>query len=207
MADDEIMDMTVSELELYRRQMFLDCFPKGSTMTRQRLIRDILMLKSVSDSKSGAEAVEVARKTSSSFPKMKTNIVTVSDAGDAIAIPEPVQHYNNAGRVTATRVKREKRAADKAAALVAAGGELEVDTMEIRVPGAPATKRGPAVAPATTRVSAPKPIAEPVEEKKKPGRPPRAKKEPQGVGGAAPVAAPPPVQEAPNPFSRYVVAS
>ena len=49
MADDDVALMTNSELEIYRRNMFLTCFPKGGHLPRERLLRDILLLKTVSN--------------------------------------------------------------------------------------------------------------------------------------------------------------
>jgi len=207
MADDDIMSMTLSELEIYRRTMFNTCFPKGNHFPRERLVRDILMLKAVSDSKAGAEAVEVARKSSQTAPPISRRVeVPMTEEGDTIAVPEPpLAHYNKAHIQRDAQRKRAKKAAE---AVAAAANELETDTMEIKVPGNPATKRGPAIAAAVTRVAAPKPPPVSVEETSKAPRKPRVKKEPQGVvkAEALPAAAPVP-EAAHNPFSRYVKPS
>ena len=213
MADDDVTLMTVSELEIYRRSMFEACFPKGSHHPRERLIRDIMLLKAVSNSSVGAEAVEVARKGAAQKPRsiqVKTKPVAVGEGGDEVAVPEPpLPSYNKPYIARYTEVRAAKKAAQRASALVAAQNELETDTMALKVPGIPATKRTPAVEPATARVSAPKPPSVTEGEKPKAVRKPRAKKESQGVVKveAVAAAAPPPAAEISNPFSRYVKQS
>jgi len=208
MADDDVALMTNSELEIYRRNMFLTCFPKGSHLPRERLLRDILLLKAVSNSTVGADAVEMARKrVSGTTPvAMRTDSVPVGDDGDTMIVPQPpLRNYNKDSITRITQARRSKKAAAAAAALIAANNELESDTMAIKVPGTPATKRTAAVEPATARILAPKPPSVPDEEKSKAVRKPRAKKETKGVVKAEPVpAAPAAPPEAPNPFSRYV---
>jgi hypothetical protein len=125
-----------------------------------------------------------------------------------MATPElPLPHYNKK-HVENNKIRKQvKKAAER---LVAAASEgLEVDTMAIKVPAVPATKKGtPAAEAATVHVLPPKTPSVSEGEKPKAVRKPRAKKETQGVVKAEAVAetpSPAPVPE--SPFSRYVKAT
>jgi len=203
--EDDISYMTVSELEICRRTLMKACFPTDYSPTRERLMRDILMLKTVSNSKVGEEAVFAAR--AKPLP-IVNKVVDFGETSMTVPTPPP-RRYNKPGIVANAEKKaavvREKKVSirkQRRDTLLIAADE---EDMTIRVPAVPKTKLGDAVAAVTTKVKVPKAVMESLEDPIAPK--PRAPRKPKAEVESkeeTETAIPPPLPTDSNPFSRYV---
>lgn len=125
--EEDLSNMSLSELRLYLRKLREDVFPPASHPRKARVVKDIKKLKTISASSAGMEAVVVARKS------MKKPIIFEEVEEDGVLIRKPVEPLPTYELPCHLRQKEKEKAKRRAKKVVA----IEEPPTEIKTPMIP----------------------------------------------------------------------
>jgi len=152
--EEDLSNMSLSELRLYLRKLREDVFPPASHPRKARVVKDIKKLKTISASSAGMEAVVVARKS------MKKPIIFEEVEEDGVLIRKPVEPLPTYELPCHLRQKEKEKAKRRAKKVVA----IEEPPTEIISPVIPEKPKKERAQKATKKeIPEPAPSAEPAQ--------------------------------------------